>query len=162
MGKLAAYITFVLVSSALAATLYRVGPSREQAKWRWITPGSLFTGITWILLTLGFNYYATSVANYSVTYGPLGTMVALLSWMYLSAYVLIIGAELNSEIEFQTVKDSTTGQPRPMGQRGAWAADHSAADVAPEEQVKIKGEGPSLGAAGPPMPDEDKSSSSVK
>ena len=159
-GKVAAYTLLVLVAAAIAATLYRFAPSREDARWEWITPGSLFTAITWLLLTLAFGFYVTSVADYEATYGSLGAIIALLTWMYLSAYVFVIGAELNSEIEHQTAKDSTTGSPEPMGERGAWAADHVAGNVPPEEQVRqAEKEKPSLAEAGPPVPTEEKGSS---
>ena len=152
-SKVGAYLALLLVAAAIAATLYRYAPSRENARWEWITPGSLFTAITWVLLTLGFGYYVTSVANYDATYGSLGAVIALLTWMYLSAYVFVIGAELNSEIEHQTAQDSTTGDPQPMGQRGAWSADHVARGTDPEQQVKqANKDSPSLGDAGPPVP----------
>jgi len=156
VSKAAAYVALLLVAAAIAAALYRYAPSRENARWEWITPGSLFTAITWLLLTLGFAYYVTSVADYNATYGSLGAVIALLTWMYLSAYVFVIGAELNSEIEHQTAKDSTTGAPRPMGERGAWSADHVARGNDPEEQVKqANKDAPSLGDAGPPVPTDE-------
>ena len=155
-GKAAAYLVLVLVAAAVAATLYRFAPSRENARWEWITPGSLFTAVTWLLLTLAFGLYVTRIADYDATYGPLGAIIALLTWMYLSAYVFVIGAELNSEIEHQTAKDSTTGEPEPMGERGAWAADHVADDVGTDEQVRqAEKDKPSLGDAGPPVPNEE-------
>lgn len=155
-SKAAAYATLLLVAAGIAATLYRYAPSRENARWEWITPGSLFTAVTWVLLTLGFGYYVTSVADYNATYGSLGAVIALLTWMYLSAYVFVIGAELNSEIEHQTAHDSTTGKPRPMGDRGAWAADNVVAGDDPEEQVKkANKDAPSLGDAGPPVPTDE-------
>ena len=159
VSKAAAYVALLLVAAATAATLYRYAPSRENARWEWITPGSLFTAVTWVLLTLGFGLYVTRVADYDATYGSLGAVIALLSWMYLSAYVFVIGAELNSEIEHQTAQDSTTGEPQPMGQRGAWSADHVARGVDPEQQVKqANKDAPSLGDAGPPVPTEEKAS----
>ena len=112
VGKLASYFALVLVTTAVVATLYRFGPSRENAKWKWITPGSVFTAVTWLLLTILFGLWVSTVSNYSATYGSLGATVGLLTWMYLSAYVFILGAELNGEIEHQTAKDSTTGRPR--------------------------------------------------
>jgi membrane protein len=155
-SKAVAYVALLLIAAGIAATLYRYAPSRESARWEWITPGSLFTAVTWVLLTVGFGYYVTSIADYDATYGSLGAVIALLTWMYLSAYVFVIGAELNSEIEHQTAKDSTTGPPRPMGQRGAWAADNVAANVGPEEQVKrANKDAPSLGDAGPPVPTDE-------
>jgi membrane protein len=157
-SKLAAYVVLTLVGAGIAALLFRVAPSRQDARWKWVTPGSMFTGVAWLLFTLLFSFYATRVTNYSVTYGPLGTMIALLTWIYLSAYVLIMGAELNNETEYQTSKDSTTGAPEPMGRRGAWAADHVASDADPEEQIEDRQEAPSLGAAGPPVPTDDQKS----
>lgn len=157
-GKVGAYLALVPVATAVAATLYRFAPSREEARWQWITPGSLFTAVTWLLLTLLFGFYVTRITDYSATYGALGTMIALLTWMYLSAYMFVIGAELNSEIEHQTARDSTTGEPRKMGERGAWAADHVASDGDPDKQIEDQGEGPSLGAAGPPLPTSDPAS----
>jgi membrane protein len=122
-GKVAGYLVLLLVATVSAATLYRFGPSREDAKWRWITPGSLFAAVMWLVLTTLFGFYVTSLTDYSATYGSLGAVVALLTWLYLSAYAFVFGAELNSEIEHQTAKDSTTGPPKPLGDRGAWAAD---------------------------------------
>ena len=151
-GKAVAYVVLVFVAAGIAATLYRYAPSREDARWTWITPGSLFTAVTWLLLTLAFGFYVTRITDYHATYGSLGAIIALLTWMYLSAYVLVIGAELNSEIEHQTATDSTTGEAEPMGERGAWAADHVADDADAAQQVRAAGEGPSLGAAGPPVP----------
>ena len=156
VSKAVAYLALLLFAAGIAATLYRYAPSRENARWEWITPGSLFTALTWVLLTLGFGYYVTNVADYNATYGSLGAVIALLTWMYLSAYVFVIGAELNSEIEHQTAKDSTTGEPQPLGKRGAWAADNVAANVGAEEQVKrANKEAPSLGDAGPPVPTDE-------
>ena len=155
-SKAIAYVALLLIAAGIAATLYRYAPSRENARWEWITPGSMFTAITWMLLTLAFGYYVTSVADYNATYGSLGAVIALLTWMYLSAYVFVIGAELNSEIEHQTAKDSTTGTPEPLGKRGAWAADNVAADVGAEKQVKkANKDAPSIGDAGPPVPTDD-------
>ncbi len=155
VGKLVAYIGILLVAAGLATLLYRYAPSRENPRWRWITPGSMFTGVTWLILTLLFGLYLSQVTSYEATYGALGAVIAFLTWMYLSAYVLVIGAELNSEVEHQTIVDSTTGDPEPIGKRGAWAADEVVADASPEEQVAEAGPGPSLGDAGPPAPAQD-------
>jgi membrane protein len=127
-GRVLAYMALALAAAAAAATLYRFAPSREKARWEWITPGSAFTAASWLLLTLGFGFYASRIANFNATYGSLAAVVGLQTWMYLSAYAFVLGAELNAEIEHQTAKDSTTGKPRRMGKRGAWAADHVAGD----------------------------------
>jgi membrane protein len=126
--KLLTYALLGAVAAAAAASLYRYGPSREKAKWTWLTPGSIFFAVIWLLLTLGFGFYVSNFGNYGATYGSLSAVVVLLTWLYLSSYVLIFGAELNSEIEHQTAKD-TTAKPgeKPLGARGAWSADHVAA-----------------------------------
>jgi membrane protein len=129
LGKLLAYILLGLGGAAAAATLYRYAPSREKARWVWITPGSLIATACWLLLTLGFGFYAAKFGNYNATYGSLGAVVVLLTWIYLSSYVLLFGAELNSELEHQTAADTTDGTSRPTGERGAWVADHVAGDV---------------------------------
>ncbi|MEA3058015.1 MAG: rane protein [Sphingomonadales bacterium] len=132
LGKAAAYLVMTLAGAAIAATLYRFAPCRAHARWVWITPGSIFTAAVWLLLTLAFGFYVGKVANYAATYGSLAAVAGLLTWMYLSAYAFVFGAELNREIEHQTAKDSTTGRPRAMGTRGAWAADHVASDDKPK------------------------------
>jgi len=151
LGQGASYVMLGLVAAGVAATLYRYGPSREEARWEWITPGSLFTALVWLLLTVGFGFYVTQLTDYNATYGSIAAIVMLLTWMYLSAYVFLFGAELNSELEHQTAKDSTTGEPQPMGQRGAWAADN----VAGVTDAASASEGPSLAEAGPPNPADD-------
>jgi membrane protein len=148
-AKIGGYALLTLAAAAVAATLYRFVPSREDARWRWITPGSTFAAVTWMLLTILFGFWVTRITDYDVTYGSLGTIIILLTWIYLSAYALIFGAELNSEIEHQTARDSTTGPPEPMGRRGAWAADHVAEDDEPDRT-----DAPSLAAASPDAPGE--------
>jgi membrane protein len=147
-SRIVGYLLLFLAASAVAATLYRYAPSREEPRWEWITPGSLFASLAWLALTSLFGFYVTKIANYSATYGSLGTVVVLLTWIYLSAYALVFGAELNSEIEHQTARDSTTGRPLPMGRRGAWAADHVAGGGEPEPPEKR----PSMAEATPDAP----------
>jgi membrane protein len=157
-GKVAGYLALVMIAALSAATLYRFGPSREDAKWKWITPGSLFAAVMWLLLTSLFGYYVTSLTDYSATYGSLGAAVALLTWLYLSAYAFVFGAELNSEIEHQTAKDSTTGSPEPMGDRGAWAADNVADDDTVQDRPEEAREGERLTQASPSIAEVDKAS----
>lgn len=153
-GKVLGYVVLTFVAAGIAATLYRYGPSREQARWKWISPGSSFAAVAWLLLTWAFGIYVAHFTNYRASYGSLGTVVALLTWMYLSAYAFIIGAELNSEIEHQTAKDSTTGSPRPMGKRGAWAADNVATDDTVQDRPEEAREGERLTDAAPKIAEE--------
>jgi membrane protein len=157
IGKIVAYAALLLVAAAVAATLYRFGPSREDARWKWITPGSVFTAVTWLVLTILFGLWVTNVTDYSATYGSLGATVGLLTWMYLSAYVFVLGAELNSEIEHQTAKDSTTGKPKPLGARGAWAADNVATDKSVQDRPEEAREGEKLTKAAPQIAEKGKS-----
>jgi membrane protein len=117
-----------LVGAAVAACLLRYGPCRRQAKWVWLTPGSILAAGAWLALALGFGTYARTIGHFDATYGPLGAVAALLTWVYLASYALLIGAELNSELEHQTEIDSTRGAPRTRGRRGAWVADHVAGE----------------------------------
>ena len=128
-GKALSYVILALVGATLIGTLYRYGPSRRPAHWRWLTAGSLFASILWILLTLAFGIYVSSFGNYNATYGSLGAIVVMLTWLYLSSYVLLFGAELNAELEHQVAHDTTTGRSLPLGRRGAFVADHVAARV---------------------------------
>lgn len=125
-GKILTPVLLAAGAMGAAAALYRYGPSREKAKWTWLTPGSAFSAVGWLIVTAGFGFYVTRFANYDATYGSLGSVVALLTWIYLSSYVFLFGAELNSEFEHQTAKDTTQGASDPLGQRGAWSADHVA------------------------------------
>lgn len=114
-----------LASVAIGAT-YRYAPDRQNAKWRWLTFGSALATILWLLATLGFGAYAASLGNYNATYGSLGAVVVLLMWLYVSAYAILLGAEVNAEAERQTAQDTTTGRASPLGERGATVADEVA------------------------------------
>jgi membrane protein len=115
-------VLFALVMLALSV-LYRYGPSREHAKWRWVSAGSAFAAVTWIAVSLMFSWYLSKFADYNATYGSLGAVIGLMMWMWISTAVVLVGAELNSEIEHQTARDTTTGAPQPLGARGAVMAD---------------------------------------
>ena len=127
LGKIAAYLFLTLAGAGAAATLYRYGPSRKRARWTWLTPGSILAALLWLALTIGFGIYVANFGNYNATYGSLGAVVVTLTWIYLSSYILLFGAELNSELEHQTAED-TTRADAPIGTRGAWVADHVAPD----------------------------------
>ena len=115
-------VLVVLVSIGLAAA-YRYLPSRENAKWRWVSWGGVAATIIWILASVGFSLYVAKFGNYDKSFGSLGAVIVLLTWLYLSAYVVLAGACLNAEMEHQTARDTTTGPEEPMGKRGAKMAD---------------------------------------
>jgi membrane protein len=105
------------------AVLYRYAPSRDEPQWQWVSPGALVATVLWLLGSIAFSIYVSNFSSYNETYGSLGAVVILLMWFWLSAFIVLLGAELNSEIERQTMRDTTTGSAQPMGQRGAYAAD---------------------------------------
>jgi membrane protein len=105
------------------AILYRFGPSREYAKWRWVTWGSVLATAVWLIASVLFSWYLTNFANYNATYGSLGAVIGFMMWTWISVVILLFGAELNSEMEHQTARDTTTGRELPMGARGASMAD---------------------------------------
>lgn len=113
---------FVLFLFGLAA-LNRYAPSRAQAQWKWVSVGTFIATVLILIASLAFGFYVERFGDYNKTYGSLAGVIVLLFWLYIISYVVLFGAELNAEIEFQTIADSTTGPPRPMGERGAVKAD---------------------------------------
>jgi membrane protein len=154
-GKVGGYLLLIAGATALVSALYRYVPSREEARWVWITPGSIFAAAVWLLLTVLFGFYLAKLTNFSATYGSLGALAALQTWLYLSAYVLVVGAELNSEIEHQTARDSTTGPEEPIGARGAWAADNVATTDEVEDRPEEAREGEKLTQATATIADKE-------
>ena len=121
----------LLMLAALGITLlYRWGPSRDPAKWRWLTPGSIVATLLWVAGSFAFTFYVENFGSYNETFGTLGGVVILLTWMWLSAFVILLGAELDSEMEAQTRADTTVGPREPMGRRGAEKADKLGESVA--------------------------------
>jgi membrane protein len=105
------------------AVIYRWGPSRADPRWRWISPGAVAATALWLLGTVAFSVYVANFADYKATYGTIGGVIILLTWLWLSAFIVLLGAELNAEMERQTLHDTTTGPRREMGRRGAVVAD---------------------------------------
>ena len=115
-------LTVLFVAVAIAI-LYRFGPSREPPKTRWLTWGTAFSTILCLVASAAVSFYLSHFANYNATYGALGAMIGFMVWIWISVIIVIIGAEINAELEHQTVKDTTTGPPEPLGARGAYMAD---------------------------------------
>jgi membrane protein len=113
-------VAFVLVALAV---VYRYAPDRNNAKVRWIGLGSVVATALWALGSAVFSLYVGTFGTYGTTYGALAGVVVLLLWLFLTAFTVLLGAEINSEMEHQTAKDTTQGPPQPMGQRGAVKAD---------------------------------------
>ncbi|MET3844039.1 YihY/virulence factor BrkB family protein [Bradyrhizobium sp. OAE829] len=113
---------FIAVALALAL-IYRYGPSREAPQWRWITWGSAAAAVFWLVGSALFSWYAASFGKFNETYGSLGAVIGFMTWLWISAIVILLGAELDAEMEHQTARDTTTGSSKPMGTRGARMAD---------------------------------------
>lgn len=114
--------------AALLACIYRFGPSREHARWQWVSWGGGFAAVTWVAGSFAFSWYVGNFGSYDKTYGSLGAVVGFLTWIWLSATIVLIGAELNAETEQQTARDTTTGPEQAPGHRGARKADAVAAE----------------------------------
>jgi membrane protein len=116
-------ILLVTVGVSLAF-IYRYGPSRKDARWRWVTWGSVAAAFLWIAASMLFSWYVATFDGYSRTYGSLGAGVGFMVWLWISAVIVLLGGELNAEMEHQTARDTTEGRPKPLGLRGAMMADH--------------------------------------
>jgi membrane protein len=121
--RIARWPVLLIVLLLGLATLYRYGPDRRTARWQWVSIGSVFATLTWFVASFLFSWYLTNFANYNATYGSLGAVVGLMIWLWISTVVVLLGAELNAEIEHQTARDSTIGAEKPLGARGAVMAD---------------------------------------
>lgn len=129
-GALLAQVTPLLILGFavvfLIGGLYRYGPHRALARKRWVTVGAVLATVGWVLVSMLLSFYISRFGNFNETYGSLGAVVGLLFWLYASAFVVLLGAEINAQMELQTTRDTTTGPPEPMGERGAFVADHVA------------------------------------
>jgi membrane protein len=105
------------------AVLYRYGPSRREASWRWLSVGAVVATVAWFAGSAALSYYLANFANYDAVYGSLGAAIGTMIWMWMSAIVILLGAQINSEIEHQTARDTTVGGEKPLGARGAVMAD---------------------------------------
>lgn len=123
-------LSWLIAAMLCVATLggiYRFAPNRADARWEWLSIGSLVATLLWLAATVGFGFYAARFGDYDATYGSLGAVVVLLMWLYLSSYAVLLGGLINAETERQTARDTTTGPARRMGERDAAMADTSAA-----------------------------------
>ncbi len=126
MISMTTWLRWPLLGLALLVALaafYRWAPNRDPARWRWVTWGALFATIVWLAASALLNVYVSRFGSYNETYGTLGGVIVLLLWMFVSALIVLLGAELDSELEAQTRHDTTTGLPQPMGSRNAVKAD---------------------------------------
>lgn len=116
----------LLLVAVAPAVLCRFGPSRARARWSWVSWGAAAATLLWVAASVGFSQFVANFGRYGETYGAIAGVVLLLMWLWISALVALIGAEINSETEYQTRRDTTEGPEKPMGARRAWVADHVA------------------------------------
>jgi len=124
-------LLFVTIVVGLAC-IYRYGPSRRDARWRWVTWGSILGALLWMASSMLFSFYVATFDSYNKTYGSLGAGIGFMVWLWISAVIVLLGGELNAEMEHQTARDTTEGGSKPLGSRGAMMADHVG-----EAQVKL-------------------------
>jgi membrane protein len=126
-GELAAsigrWVVLALLMLAAFAVVYRFAPDRANPRWRWVSWGAVVALVLWLLGSVGFSYYVDNFGKYNQTYGALAAVIILLLWLFLSAFVVLLGAEFDAETERQTARDTTTGPSRPLGERDAEVAD---------------------------------------
>lgn len=121
--RLVRWPSFFVIGALSIACLYWIGPSRERARFVWVIPGAALAALFWGAASYAFSWYVGTLGNYTAAYGSLATVVVFMTWLWLSATIVLAGAEFNAELEHQTAHDTTTGRPRPLGQRGATMAD---------------------------------------
>jgi membrane protein len=113
----------LVVLTAALALIYRYGPSRNKARWQWVSWGGAAAALCWLIASVAFSYYVANFGSYNKTYGTLGAVIGFMTWIWISSIVVLMGAELNAELEQQTARDSTVGPEKPEGTRGAFKAD---------------------------------------
>ncbi|WP_026621466.1 membrane protein (plasmid) [Ensifer sp. WSM1721] len=123
LARIARWPVLLLLIGAAIALVYRYGPDRDPPKLRWLTWGAAFSTLCWFPASLLFSFYIDNFADYNATYGAMGALIGFMLWIWVSTMIIIVGAELNAELEHQTTRDSTTGPPKKMGKRDAHVAD---------------------------------------
>ena len=122
-ARLLRWPLLALVAMGALGVLYRYGPSRARAQWRWVSWGAALATVLWLIVSGLFSWYVSSFGSYNQTYGSVAAIAVLMMWLWLSAFVVLIGGEINAEMERQTRRDTTVGRPAPLGTRGAYVAD---------------------------------------
>lgn len=137
--RLGSYALLAAMALLGLAALYRWGPCRANAKWRWITPGAVLTVVVTLIVSVLFSWYVANFGSYNETYGSLGALIGFMTWIWITSTIVIVGAELNAEMEHQTARDTTTEPTMPMGHRGARMADQVAAGSSNSRDVAESG-----------------------
>lgn len=123
IAGIARWIVLLFGMMVALAVLYRYAPDRDEPRWAWTSPGAIAATLLWLVASAALAIYTGNFGKYNETYGSLGAVVVLMLWLFITALAVVLGAELNAEVERQTVEDSTAGRPQQLGQRDATAAD---------------------------------------
>jgi membrane protein len=123
LANIATWVLLLAVFAGSLAVLYRVAPDRDAPRFSWVSLGAVIVTVIWAAVSVGFAVYVDNFGSYDKTYGAIAGVIVLMLWLYLTCYLVLLGAEINSEAEHQTAHDTTTGEPEPMGQRDAQMAD---------------------------------------
>lgn len=135
----------LLIAVAIGlAVLYRFAPDRDAPEFAWVSVGAAVATVIWMLASLGFSLYVDNFGSYSKTYGALAGVAVLMLWLWITAFIVLLGAEINAEAEQQTVRDTTVGPPEPLGQRGAVKADSLPGEQPRREPDEQPGREPDL------------------
>jgi membrane protein len=137
LAQVVRWVLLIVVVVVALAVVYRIAPDRDAPRFRWVSVGAMVAALLWIIGSVGFSLYVNFFGNYNKTYGALGGVVVLMLWLYLTSYIVLLGAEINAESERQTRRDTTRGPAQPMGTRGAEAADTIAGDPRPLDQEHV-------------------------
>jgi membrane protein len=129
------WVVLLVVLMAALAVLYRLAPDRDDPKFKWTSVGAVVAVVVWVVASVIFSLYVNFFGSYGKTYGALAGIVILLTWLWLSIVAVLLGAEINAEMEKQTVKDTTTGPDKPLGERDAVKADLRPSDPDPDPET---------------------------
>lgn len=124
MAEIIRWSIAITVLLAGVGVLYRFGPNRRAARVGWLTFGAMFAVLSWAVVSIGFSYYVANFGNYNQVYGSIGAVIAMLIWLWISSFLVLMGASWNAQVELRTAPDSTVGRDRPPGERGAYVADN--------------------------------------
>jgi membrane protein len=122
-GPALAWVVLAILLAMTLAVLYRFAPDRKDARWRWTSVGAAAATLLWLGTSVALLAYVQTLGSYEKTYGPLAGVAISMFWLWISVFLVIVGASVNAETERQTVRDSTVGPEQPLGERGAVVAD---------------------------------------
>lgn len=132
----ARWLLLALIVVFSVSLVYKYAPHRSKPQFKWVSWGAMVATVLWVAGSLLFSWYVNNFGNYQEIYGSVAAVIILMLWFNLTSFVILLGAEINSELEHQTARDSTVGEPQPMGERNAYFADHVAGQQGRDRESK--------------------------